>query len=170
MNASALKLLVLSLLLLLCVSAAAFYIVYEQEQNGRLIREGLVSVSTWERLQENDPEFSETEEPVSETEVLESLVLQSESDTVGLLTFVDELARRTGVTIAATELKVVKNSEANFDNLSAAFSLRGDEESVEETIKLFELLPYRSYIETLSLTRGPAAAEAHLVVMVSVRE
>lgn len=170
MNTSAIRLLLVSLALFGAVAALAGYILFEQERNGEMIREGLVSLKSWEQLRGNPQAQREVEEQLQDTERLRALVLQSESDTIGLLAYVDDLATRSRVTVTPTELKVVKTGEAGFDNLSAAFSITGSRTDVERAIALFERLPYRSHIDSLALTRAPAGASADITVLVSVKE
>ena len=168
MNRSTIKLVVIALLSVLLSGAGAFYVLNEQRQAGQAIRDGLLNLRAWEASK--DERATERLDPGADLVVLEELVLESESDTVGFLAFIDDLAKKTNVTISATELKIEKTSEPGFENLAASFSVVGGQESVAGVIRLFELLPYRSSVETLTLTRQGDRAVADLMVLVSVRE
>jgi hypothetical protein len=170
MSFSTLKILVLSLLAFLATASATVYVLYEQERNGRAIRDGMLSVKTWDASRGEFTVSPLPDERGTDIERLGELVLRSEADTVAFLAFVDDLRERTGVSISATALKEVKTSESGFDQLSASFQLQGDQASVERTLELFEHLPYLFQIESLSLLRHPDFAEAHLVVLVSSKE
>ena len=106
----------------------------------------------------------------SDRERLSATVLQDENDTVAFLAYVDNLGEGTGVEVSASELKAVKTSEAGFDNIAATLTLRGSETGVESMIALLEVLPYRSELKTLTLTRLNDRAEAVVELLISVIE
>ncbi len=166
MSASATRMFVISFLLMLVTGSAAFYVWREQELYGQRIKDGALSLRTWEALQQD----AGGEGGLEFAKRLQVLVLESESDAVRFLTYVEELSRQAGVTTVATGLKVVKTKEAGFDDLSASFTVEGDPGSVERMVELLGLLPYRSRIESLSLARRDNASEANVTVLVSVRE
>ena len=168
MSLGTIKLVLAAFLLLLASGASAFFVLNEQRQTGQAIRDGLLNLRAFEAIK-ND-EAAERLDPGPDLDKLHGLVLASESDTVGFLAFIDDLASQIGVSISATELQIKKTSEDGFENLSASFSISGDDEAVEGVIELFELLPYRSQVESLSLMRQEGREEANLTVLVSVRE
>lgn len=170
MNHSALKLLTISLLLLALSSAAAWYMFYQQEKNGEAIRASWASLKAWEELQ-NSASAGRADEDAADERRLQSLVISAEGETVEFLAFIDELSAKSGALITATGLKVEKTPEARFDNLSATFSIQGERSTVERLIRVFESLPYRSHVTSLSLTRNAdRTAAANLSLIVSVRE
>ncbi len=166
MRNSAGKLFIISLGILLLAGGAAAYVWHEQERYGRSIKEGVMSLKAWEATRPG----AEGEERSESAAKLGRLVLDSESDAVRFLAYVEDLAKQVGVETAATGLKVVKTKESGFDELSASFAIKGDVRLVEKMIELLELLPYRSRIESLSLSRQTDVAEASVTVLVSVRE
>jgi hypothetical protein len=170
MSASTLKILALSLLAFLVTVSVTLYVLYEQERDGRTIRDGMLSVKTWDASRGEFTVSPLPDERGTEVERLRKLVLRSESDTVAFLAFLDDLSERTDVAISATGLKEVRTNESGFDQLSATFQLQGDPQSVEHTLELFEHLPYLLQIESLSLLRHADFAEANVVVLVSSKE
>lgn len=171
MNSSALKIFASSLIFLGIVIALLTYVIYEQERDGERIYSSLAYLKSWESLQQSGLTEEQISDSVSEKERIGSLVLASEGEAVNLLALVDDFAVKTGVTITTTNLKLEKTKEVGFEELSATFLLRGQRESVEGLLQVFELLPYRSKIVTASLSRNiDGTAEASLSLVVSVKE
>lgn len=171
MNSSALKLLISSAVFLMIVGAISAYVVYEQEKDGGRIYSSLVYLKSWESLQQSGITEEQINKERLEKDKLKSIVLASEGETVNFLAMVDNLSSQTGVTINTTNLKIEKTKESGFDELSATFLLRGERDAVEDLLKVFELLPYRSHIVALSLSRRlDGTAEASLSMAVSVKE
>ena len=145
--------------------------IYDQKKEGESLWSFGENIESWDRLNQASASLeNENETGPSDRERLDSLVLKEETDTVGFLSHVDELGKQTGVIVSASELKVEKTAERGFNNIAATFSLRGSRDSVENMIELLELLPYRSHIETMTLTRTDEVSEAVVELMVSVIE
>jgi hypothetical protein len=171
MNSSALKLFISSTVFLIIVGAISAYVIYEQEKDGKRIYSSLVYLKSWESLQHSGVTEDQVNNDRSEKDNLKSIVLASEGEAVNFLALVDQLSSQTGVTITTTNLKIEKTKEAGFDELSATLLLRGERKAVEDLLKVFELLPYRSHIVALSLSRQfDGTAEASLSLAVSVKE
>lgn len=168
MNNSSFKLLFVSIVLLAVTSSAAAFVIYKQEQVGAEIRSLMIDLKIWSDLTSaEDSLVSETVDEAGSRSRLRALVLLSESDTIAFLTTVENIAKAMGVDVSTLELKEEKISDPHFNELSATFSLNGEGEAVERVLKLFELLPYRSYIERLSLNRGLGTTDATVVLRVS---
>ncbi len=171
MNHSATKLLIISLGLFVVAVGVAASIILIQESEGEDIRDSLVRFKTWEELRQAGLSDNGVDGQVYVEEEINNLILASESDTVKFLSFVDEVALKTNVSIIATGLKVDKTREVGFDDLSASFSVKGERLAVEKVIRLFELLPYRSAMSSLSLSRlDGGGAEASFLLSISVKE
>lgn len=169
MNSSAIKLFFLSVAFLLVVAGATAYAFYEQEKNGEAIRSSLRWVKAWGDIQQVEGPSRGKQSP--EKDALLNYVLASESDTVKLLAFIDELSSKTGVAILVTNLKREKTREVGFDELSVSFAVRGDREEVEGVVKILEVLPYRSHVTDVSLSRNSdGTADANVNLSVSVKE
>lgn len=168
MNNSSLKLLIASVVLLAITAMAAAFVIYKEEQAGLEVRSKMIDLKIWSDLTSaEDSLISETIDEAGSRSRLRSLVLLSESDTIGFLTTVEETAKVLGVDVTTLALEEKKITDPYFNELSATFSLRGEGEAVERVLKLFELLPYRSYIESLTLDRGLGITSATVVVRVS---
>lgn len=169
MNSSAIKLFFISIAFFLVVIGVTTYAFYEQEKDGEAIRSSLRWVKAWGDIQQVEGATRGKQSP--EKDALLNYVLASESDTVKLLAFIDELSSKTGVTILVTNLKREKTREVGFDELSVSFATRGDREAVEGVVKILEVLPYRSHVIDLSLSRNSdGTAEANANLSVSVKE
>jgi hypothetical protein len=170
MNIATIKILLLSLVLLASSGGAAFYLFTLQEKNGELIKNSLLEIKTWEELRYVD-RASNTDLSGDEADLLRSLVLHSESDTVKFLAFMDDAAETLRVEMVATGLKVERTKESGFDDLSASFLIRGDIGAVEGMLQLFEAMPYRSSVVSVSYIRNTnGTAEANVSLFLSVKK
>ncbi|MCB9819532.1 hypothetical protein H6789_02400 [Candidatus Nomurabacteria bacterium] len=154
-------------LLLVSVSLTAF-VIYKQEQVGAEVRAKMVDLKIWNDLTNAEGSLaSKTADEAGSRSRLRALVLLSESDTITFLSTVEDTAKALGVSVTTLDLKEEKIPDPHFNELSASFSLQGEGEAVERVLKLFELLPYRSYIESLTLDRGLGITKATVGLRVS---
>jgi len=168
MKNSSLTLFVASVALLAMSASLAIFVIYKQEQVGAEVRSKMVDLKIWSDLNSaEDSLTSPTNEEEGSRSRLRALVLLSESDTIDFLTTVENTAKALGVNVTTLELEEKKITDPYFNELAATFSLQGGEEVVERVVKLFELLPYRSYIESLTLDRGLGITNATVVLRVS---
>jgi hypothetical protein len=171
MNSSVLKLLALSLAILLICAGLSAYVLYGQTKEGERLRSFRENIEAWDRLNRASASLdADGDSGQSDRERLSATLLQDENDTVAFLAYVDGLGEKTGVEVSASELKAVKTSEAGFDNIAATLTLRGSEAGVESMIALLEVLPYRSELKSLTLTRINGTAEAVVELLISVIE
>ena len=171
MNSSVLKLLAISLITLVISVSLSAYVLYGQTKEGERLRSFRENIEAWDRLNRASASLdANSDTGQSDRERLSATVLQDENDTVAFLAYVDNLGEGTGVEVSASELKAVKTSEAGFDNIAATLTLRGSETGVESMIALLEVLPYRSELKTLTLTRLNDRAEAVVELLISVIE
>lgn len=171
MNSSVFKLLAFSLLTLLISAGLSAYVLYGQTKEGERLRSFRENIEAWDRLNRASASLdAEGGAGRSDRERLSSTVLQDENDTVAFLAYVDSLGEETDVEVSASELKAVKTSESGFDNIAATLTLRGSSAGVESMIALLEVLPYRSELKTLTLTRINGTAEAVVELLISVIE
>ena len=168
MNTSSFILLITSIALLAMTATTAAFVIYKQEQAGAEVRTKMIDLKIWSDLTSaEDSLISETVDEAGSRSRLRALVLLSESDTIDFLTTVENTAKAVGVGVTTVALEEEKIADPYFNELSATFSLRGEGRSVERVLKLFELLPYRSYIESLTLDRGLGITNATVVIRVS---
>lgn len=164
MTPAALKILGLSSLLFAAAAGSSWYMWQIEEKRGEEIRQAMVATAT----SKNDPEAAA--DLLAAVDELESLILPGAGETVDFLAFVEDVAKRTGVTIEVSNLDVVKTKAKGFDDLSASFIITGAREAVEGVLVIFENLPYHSRITALNLERGETETQADISVVITVRE
>lgn len=169
MNPALIRMCIVAVMIFLLSIGGLGYVFLSQ----RVVGERLVSfkenIEAWDVLNRANVMLSTDDvEGIPASEILHALVLKGEGDTIAFLAHVDELGRQTGVAISTNELKSIKTPEAGFDQIAATVTLRGLPGDVEKMIALLENLPYRSHIETLTLSRLNEAAEAVVEIRVSI--
>ncbi len=168
MNFSTFKLLLASLIIFVALAGTAAFMMKRQESIGQDIRTRLLDLRAWESVVAAEGGLAATPEAGDDLQLrLHSLVLLTEADATRFLSLVENTVAGTGIEVRTVVLEEERISDPAFKELAATFSLRGDKEAVERSIKLLENLPYRSHIERLTLTRGEVASEALVVVRVS---
>lgn len=171
MNRSVLKLLLFSTITLVLSAGAAGYALYQQDSQGRQLRSAMEGLESWVHLNRARVNLdSEANANASDRERLRALVLDDQNDTITFLAHIDQLGQEVGVRVGTHDLKSDRTSEAGFDEIVTTLSLGGRTEAVERMVALLEVLPYRSRIERLTLTRGGGEAEATVVLRVSILE
>lgn len=171
MNSTIFKLLAVSIVILIISVGLSAFVIYGQMQEGERLRSFRENIEAWDRLNRASASLDvDGDTGESDRARLAATVLQDENDTVAFLAYVDSLGEKTGVEVNASDLKAVKTSEAGFDNIAATLNLRGSELGVESMIALLEVLPYRSEIKTMTLTRLNGKAEAVVELQISVIE
>lgn len=171
MNSTIFKLLAVSIAILIISVGLSAFVIYGQMQEGERLRSFRENIEAWDRLNRASASLDvDGDTGESDRARLAAAVLQDENDTVAFLAYVDSLGEKTGVEVNASDLKAVKTSEAGFDNIAATLNLRGSELGVESMIALLEVLPYRSEIKTMTLTRLNGTAEAVVELQISVIE
>ena len=171
MNSSIFKWLAVSLVTLLISVGLSVYVIYGQMKEGERLRSFRENIEAWDRLNRASASLDvDGDTGKSDRDRLAAAVLKDENDTVAFLAYVDSLGAETGVEVNASELKKIKTPEAGFDNIAATINLRGSEAGVETMIALLEVLPYRSEIKTMTLTRLNGRAESAVALLISVIE
>lgn len=170
MNSSIFKLLAVSIVILLISVGLSVFVIYGQTKEGERLRSFRENIEAWDRLNRASASLDVDGDTGSDRTRLAATVLLDENDTVAFLAYVDSLGEKTGVEVSASDLKAVKTPEAGFDNIAATLNLRGSEVGVESMIALLEVLPYRSEIKTMTLTRLNGKAESVVELLISVIE
>jgi len=109
MNPAVTKILATSIMTLLISLGVSSYVIYNQ----LIASERLVSfrenIDAWDTLNRASVTLKSDEiEGASVSDTLRALVLEDEGDTIAFLSHVDDLGRRSGVEVSASELKSVK--------------------------------------------------------------
>ena len=114
------------------------------------------------------------EETSDQRDNLSTHVLEGEDGAISLLSIADEMAADLGVQLETEQLNVISSKDNNFNDLEVAFSVLGDEHSIMKILQLFELVPYRSEVTSLTVTRNfdssarSSLTNARLVMRVSM--
>lgn len=171
MNPAVTKILVTSIMTFLISLGVSGYALYHQMVMGDRLVSFRENIDAWDAVNRASVTLrSDDMEGASVSDTLRALVLKNEGDTIAFLSHVDDLGRRSGVEVSASELKSVKTADKGFDEIAAVIGLRGDPERVDDMVVLLENLPYRSRIEELTLTRMNGMAEASVEMRVGIVE
>ena len=118
----------------------------------------------------------ELDETADDHERLSGFVLKGETGTIALLSQIDEIAKQLGIAVETKTLDVMVTPEPGFDTLVAEFAVSGPERSVMKMLELFELLPYKSEVVSLTAARavdkgtGLSTMQQSVVLNVSLLE
>lgn len=139
----------------MCASASGLYFMWVSVDGfGADLYESVQAVTNERAF---DTQYSELQSILEETEVerqvLDTFVLQDDSDTIALLSKIDEIAFAQGVVLTTNNLKVVE-STTDFNDLAVSFSIEGDETGVFNMVRMFETLPYHGRITNLDVNRS----------------
>lgn len=99
------------------------------------------------------------EESEAERTTLSTFILKDEDDTIALLSQLDDIAARQGVTLETQKLDVEETGE-QFNQLILSYRLKGTEAAVMNMVRLFETLPYHSEIVALNIDRKRTESES----------
>lgn len=170
MNRSTFNLLAISIMLFLVAAAAAAVVMYSLETKGALLLGQMQSVRDQERLERAYDELEdEWLATAADRARAESLVLDSENDTIDFLAKIDDLAAAAGV-VLTTDLQANKTDESGFDELVGSFSLQGPDNAIVRVLRQIESLPYDIQVSSLRFSRGDESGTAQLVLKVGTKE
>ena len=100
-------------------------------------------------------------------EELQSYYLDSQSDSINFLNFIEAQAAATGVELTTNSPTEVVNDDGTF--LSVDYEFTGSLSRVENFIKQLENIPYVSQLESLSLSQKSSSVwEARVTIMVNI--
>lgn len=85
-------------------------------------------------------------------ELLRAPLLDQESESIEVLTWIEELAPKIGVSLETKNLVKVTDKETKTDWIEVSFAFSGTQEDVERFVKILEHIPYLSYLTTLSMS------------------
>lgn len=84
-------------------------------------------------------------------EALRAPLLDQESKSIEVLTWIESLAPQNGITLETKNLQKVTDKETKTDWIEVSFVFSGTEERVERFIAILEHIPYLSYVTSLSM-------------------
>jgi hypothetical protein len=90
----------------------------------------------------------------AERELLRAPLLTQESDSIEVLTWIESLAPRSGVSLETKNLQKINDKETKTDWIEITFAFSGDEDDVERFVGVLEHLPYLSYVTSLAMTES----------------
>ena len=169
------RILIISVLVCVFVIAALIGMWYLIGQQGIALKSNMQAVQDKEELSREQFKLQAIlDETVAERDRLRSHVLEGEEGAVKLLSTVDEVAADLGITLETKRLAVRDNKGGLFNTLVIDFSLKGSERSVMKALQLLELMPYRSHLDRISMSRernvetGTLVSQIELTMHVSI--
>lgn len=106
------------------------------------------------------------DDSTNERQQLHEFIL-TEAATIDFLADIERVAAQSGVTITTDTLTVAEAK--SFNTLTVQFSIEGEAGPVAAMIQILETLPYKSYVDSLSLTtRSSATPPVTAVVRLAV--
>lgn len=114
------------------------------------------------------------EESASDRAYLTSLILQGEDDAVSFLSTIDRLAGQLGVQLSAEQLSVREQKDDPYDALAVTFDIAGEDDAVMQLLTFFEMLPYHTVIDSVTLKRtneastGVARTESSITILLTI--
>lgn len=170
MTTSTKRLAVVAPLSLLVGAGACFFMAYQVNSAGDALRvqnqalaEGRAKEETFFRLQRTLQESAE------ERAALEKYFFKSESDGINFLNTIESLGREFGVPIITEHIETVTDQETNRRSVLTRFSFSGPKTAVLDLARLFELLPYKSTVKTLSLSASTESVwDANIELLITI--
>lgn len=104
----------------------------------------------------------------SERSELQTRLIQGETGVIQFLSRIDQTALRLGVDLETSELDVVPQGRAPYDELSIRYSFSGSETSVRALVRAFETVPYAKSVRSLDLTKEVEAVSGRTTVTGSI--
>lgn len=95
-----------------------------------------------------------SQETQGERELLRSYYLESQSDSIDFLNYIEQLASERAVVLETINPTEVERDDKTF--LSVEYALTGSLSQVEAFIKLLENIPYTSQLRSITLTQRSA--------------
>jgi Tfp pilus assembly protein PilO len=107
------------------------------------------------------------QETAGERSELRSFFLESQSDSIDFLNYIERLATERGITLETINPKEIEVEGKTF--LSVEYSLEGSLGQVEEFIQLLENIPYVSQLTAVDLERRSSVVwQADIIINVAV--
>jgi len=152
-------------------AVAVFAVVmFVREINAQSIKlsEQIAAIETDRAQQEVFTSVQRTSNNTLQTrEELQSYYLDSQSDSINFLNFIEAQAAATGVELTTNSPTEVVNDAGTF--LAVDYEFTGSISRVENFIKQLENIPYVSQLEDLSLSQKSSSVwEARVTIMVNI--
>lgn len=165
------KIFILSLIVVIAMTASLGYFLYNINVRGVLLEEQLAI------LAENDTKESaylklrrlaqDTEE---ERALLGSGFFASEGDSIVFLGEIEKMATALGLSLETESLDKIINEETKEEYIQMSFIFGGQKNTVFMFSKLLEVVPYHSTVESLQLREvGAGNWEGHLTILISIQ-
>jgi len=168
MNTHTKRLAILAGVLFITAVVAVVFFVREINAQSVKLSEQITAIQTDRAQQTVFTRIQRTSNETADTrEALQSYFLQSQSDSIDFLNFIESQAAISGVELLTNSPTEVTQEGATF--LSVGYNLTGSLNRVENFIQQLENLPYVSQLESLSLAqRAGSTWEANVVITVNV--
>lgn len=143
---------------LLTIGGFGYVWLYEKDR-GETLKQNIQILKDKESLERERIKLETLRKEYTESEaMLDHYVLKGDDGAVRFLAEIESLAQSVGVEVKTSRLEV-DSDKGPFSTLSVSFNVSGQEERVTTFLELLELLPYRSEINRLRVTREVEPAE-----------
>lgn len=139
----------------ICAFIGTGYLLYAKDNELKTRLQEAANVEV--QIQELSTLTKVAEESASERGVLESFVLTDE-DIIDFLALIETIGREQGIELTTQSLDVIE-IDATYEELRIAIDLIGPRNSVIHTIRIFENLPYQSYLTNITLAQTGTGRE-----------
>ncbi|HEY0964600.1 MAG TPA: hypothetical protein VGE31_02280 [Candidatus Paceibacterota bacterium] len=140
---------------MILVSALAVlgYMLFQIEAKGRQLKEQIKTLNEERGQEDAFYKLQRTaEESAGDRALLGGHFLREESDTIDLLTRIESLAPKMGVVHKIDGLQKVSDKTKTTNWIEISISFSGNEEQVDNFVKMLENLPYLLKITSLNLS------------------
>lgn len=168
MNVRTKRLVILAAVLFIVALVASAFFVREIKVQSTNLSQQITAIEVDRAQQAVFARIQHTsEETTSTRQALQSYYLQSQSDSIDFLNFIESQAAASGVTLVSNAPKEVVEEGVVF--LSVAYTYTGSLNRLENFIAQLENIPYVSQLESLSLVQQTGSTwEAKVVIKVHV--
>ena len=165
------KIFILSLIMVIAMTASLGYFLYNINVRGMLLEEQLTI------LAENDTKESAylklrrlAQDTEDERALLASGFFTSEGDSIVFLGEIEKMATALGLSLETDSLDKIVNEETKEEYIQMSFIFGGQKNAVFKFSKLLEVVPYHSTVESLQLREvGAGNWEGHLTILISIQ-
>ncbi|MBP6924678.1 MAG: hypothetical protein KBC62_04490 [Candidatus Pacebacteria bacterium] len=158
MTRSTIRNLIITSVLLLVAVAAFFYSAYFLKTKELALQSQL---ATLQKEQQQESLYFRLEKLAIDSkdkrEQLRTPLLDQESESIEVLTWIEGLAPQAGVSLETKNLQKISDKETKTDWIEIAFVFSGSQANVERFVNILEHMPYLSYMTSLNMSARPNA-------------
>lgn len=153
MTRSTTRNLIITSIILLVAMAAFLYSAYFLKTKEQALQSQL---ATLQKEQQQESLYFRLEKTAADSknkrEELRAPLLDQESESIEVLTWIEGLAPQAGVSLETKNLQKITDKETKTDWIEVSFVFSGDQANVERFVGILEHIPYLSYVTSLSMS------------------